>query len=48
MATCTRGGAWRETASPDPQSPIIDLTMGKKAATYGAVVKELLADTSNR
>jgi acyl-CoA synthetase (NDP forming) len=32
-----------ETVSPDPQSPIIDLTMGKKAATYGAVVKELLA-----
>jgi acyl-CoA synthetase (NDP forming) len=32
-----------ETASPDPQAPIIDLTMGKKAATYGAVVEELLA-----
>ena len=32
-----------ETASPDPQAPIIDLTMGKKAATYGAVVQELLA-----
>lgn len=31
-----------ETASPDPQVPIIDLTMGKKAATYGAVVEELL------
>jgi acyl-CoA synthetase (NDP forming) len=32
-----------EVASPDPQVPIIDLTMGKKAATYGAVVEELLA-----
>jgi acetate---CoA ligase (ADP-forming) len=32
-----------EVASPDPQFPIIDLTMGKKAATYGAVVEELLA-----
>jgi acyl-CoA synthetase (NDP forming) len=32
-----------ETASPDPRAPIIDLTMGKKAATYGAVVEELLA-----
>jgi len=32
-----------ETASPDPQAPIIDLTMGKKAASYGAVVEELLA-----
>jgi len=32
-----------ETASPDAHSPIIDLTMGKKAATYGAVVQELLA-----
>ena len=31
-----------EIASPDPQAPIIDLTMGKKAATYGAVVGELL------
>jgi len=34
-----------EAASPDGQSPIIDLTMGKKAATYGAVVQELLAFT---
>jgi len=32
-----------EAASPDAQSPIIDLTMGKKAATYGDVVNELLA-----
>jgi acyl-CoA synthetase (NDP forming) len=32
-----------EIASPDPQAPIIDLTMGRKAATYGAVVGELLA-----
>jgi acyl-CoA synthetase (NDP forming) len=32
-----------EIASPDPKSPIIDLTMGRKAATYGAVVGELLA-----
>ena len=32
-----------ETASPDPHSPIVDLTMGKKSATYGAVVEELLA-----
>jgi acyl-CoA synthetase (NDP forming) len=32
-----------EIASPDPQAPIIDLTMGRKAATYGAVVAELLA-----
>lgn len=32
-----------ETASPDPGAPIIDLTMGRKAATYGAVVEELLA-----
>jgi len=32
-----------ETASPDASLPIIDLTMGKKAATYGAVVQELLA-----
>ena len=31
-----------ETASPDPHAPIVDLTMGKKAATYGAVVEELL------
>jgi acyl-CoA synthetase (NDP forming) len=32
-----------EIASPDPRAPIIDLTMGRKAATYGAVVGELLA-----
>lgn len=31
-----------EIASPDPRAPIIDLTMGKQAATYGAVVGELL------
>jgi acyl-CoA synthetase (NDP forming) len=31
-----------EIASPDPQAPIIDLTMGRKAATYGTVVSELL------
>ena len=31
-----------EIASPDPQAPIIDLTMGRKAATYGAVLGELL------
>lgn len=32
-----------EIASPDPQTPIMDLTMGRKSATYGAVVEELLA-----
>jgi acyl-CoA synthetase (NDP forming) len=32
-----------ETASPDPHVPIVDLTMGRKSATYGAVVEELLA-----
>ena len=32
-----------ETASPDSDSPIVDLTMGRKSATYGAVVEELLA-----
>ena len=31
-----------ETASPDSDSPIVDLTMGRKSATYGAVVGELL------
>ena len=31
-----------ETASPDGSAPIIDLTMGKRAAGYGAVVGELL------
>jgi len=32
-----------ETASPDSESPIVDLTMGRKSASYGAVVEELLA-----
>jgi acyl-CoA synthetase (NDP forming) len=32
-----------ETASPDARAPIIDLTMGRQAATYGAVVEQLLA-----
>jgi len=32
-----------ETASPDGRAPIIDLTMGRQAATYGAVVEQLLA-----
>ncbi|MFY9316005.1 MAG: acetate--CoA ligase family protein, partial [Burkholderiales bacterium] len=31
-----------EIASPDPRAPIIDLTMGRKAASYGTVVRELL------
>jgi acetate---CoA ligase (ADP-forming) len=31
-----------ETAAPGSDSPIVDLTMGKKSATYGAVVEELL------
>ena len=31
-----------ETVSPDGAAPIIDLTMGRKAAAYGAVVGELL------
>jgi acyl-CoA synthetase (NDP forming) len=31
-----------ETVSPGGAAPIIDLTMGKKAAAYGAVVGELL------
>jgi acyl-CoA synthetase (NDP forming) len=31
-----------ETASPDARSPITDLTMGRQAAGYGAVVAELL------
>ena len=31
-----------EIASPDAEAPIVDLTMGKKSATYGAVVGELL------
>jgi len=32
-----------ETASPDPDAPIVDLTMGRRSASYGAVVEELLA-----
>ena len=31
-----------ETATPGSDAPIIDLTMGKKSAGYGAVVAELL------
>jgi acyl-CoA synthetase (NDP forming) len=31
-----------DIASPDAQAPIVDLTMGRKNATYGAVVEELL------
>jgi acyl-CoA synthetase (NDP forming) len=31
-----------ETVTPGSDAPIIDLTMGKKSATYGAVVRELL------
>jgi acyl-CoA synthetase (NDP forming) len=31
-----------ETATPGSDAPIIDLTMGKKSASYGAVVAELL------
>ena len=31
-----------ETAAPGSDAPIVDLTMGKKSATYGAVVEELL------
>ncbi|MEK6245358.1 MAG: acetate--CoA ligase family protein [Pseudomonadota bacterium] len=31
-----------ETAAPGSDSPIVDLTMGPKSATYGAVVEELL------
>ncbi len=31
-----------ETATPGSDAPITDLTMGKKSATYGAVVAELL------
>ena len=36
------GLAGIETAAPGSDSPIVDLTMGKKSATYGAVVGELL------
>ncbi len=32
-----------ETASPDPDALIVDLTMGRRSASYGAVVEELLA-----
>ena len=32
-----------ETAAPGSRAPIIDLTMGKRSAGYGAVVNELLA-----
>lgn len=31
-----------ETCAPGSDSPIVDLTMGKKSATYGAVVEQLL------
>ena len=31
-----------ETAAPGSDSPIVDLTMGRKSATYGAVLEELL------
>ena len=31
-----------ETVAPGSDSPIVDLTMGRKSATYGAVVGELL------
>ena len=36
------GMAGIETATPGSDSPIVDLTMGKKSASYGAVVGELL------
>ncbi len=36
------GMAGIETAAPGADAPIVDLTMGKKSATYGAVVEELL------
>ena len=32
-----------ETASPEPEAPIVDLTMGRKSASYGAALAELLA-----
>jgi acyl-CoA synthetase (NDP forming) len=32
-----------EIASPDAEAPIVDLTMGRKSATYSTVVEELLA-----
>jgi acetate---CoA ligase (ADP-forming) len=31
-----------ETAAPGSDSPIVDLTMGKRSASYGAVVEDLL------
>lgn len=31
-----------EAVSPDPQVPIVDLTMGRRSATYGEVVNQLL------
>ena len=31
-----------ETVTPGSDAPIVDLTMGKKSATYGAVLQELL------
>jgi acyl-CoA synthetase (NDP forming) len=31
-----------ETVAPGSDAPIVDLTMGRKSATYGAVVEELL------
>ena len=36
------GVAGIEAVAPGSDSPIVDLTMGKKSATYGAVVEELL------
>jgi len=36
------GMAGIETASPGSDAPIVDLTMGKKSASYGAVVRELM------
>jgi len=36
------GMAGIETATPGSDSPIVDLTMGKKSASYGAVLRDLL------
>jgi acetate---CoA ligase (ADP-forming) len=36
-----------ETVTPGSDAPITDLTMGKKSATYGAVVRELLEFPGN-
>ncbi len=36
-----------ETVTPGSDAPITDLTMGKKAATYGAVVRDLLTFPGN-